>query len=151
MELGRVESGPMDDGVSGHEADYGEYRHRRGPLAPLGRIVADSVGELNFLRVLPVLAAHLKAIRRYTEHMDDEVTGMHASVERMEGEIRMLRADISGLEEKIGRLEPYLEDVNMAVRPFRRARARLPGRPPSRDVAEHPPLDESPDEASAAG
>jgi hypothetical protein len=135
----------MDEGLSDHETDYGDLRHRRGPLAPLGRLVADSVGELNFLRVLPVIASHLKAIRRYTEHMDDEVTGMHASVERMEGEIRSLRADITGLEEQIGRLEPYLQDVNMAVRPFRRARSRLPGRPAE-------PHGEPPSgEASAAG
>jgi hypothetical protein len=137
----------MDDGLSDQETGNGDFRHRRGPLAPLGRIVADSVGELNFLRVLPVLAAHLKAIRRYTEHMDDEVTGMHASVVRMEGEIRLLREDISGLEQRIGRLEPYLEDVNRAVRPFRRARARLPGRHPAHDVDEQAP----PDQASAAG
>jgi hypothetical protein len=137
----------MDDGLSDHETGDGDFRHRRGPLAPLGRIVADSVGELNFLRVLPILAAHLKAIRRYTEHMDDEVTGMHAAVERMEGEIRLLREDISGLEQRIGRLEPYLEDVNLAVRPFRRARARLPGRHPAHDGHEELP----PDQASAAG
>src|ERR1700730_289040 len=121
----------MDDGLSDHQSDFRDYRPRRGPLAPLGRIVANSVGEFNFLRVLPVLAAHLKAIRRYTEHMDDEVTGVHASGERMEGESVLLREDISGLEQRIGRLEPYLEDVNLAVRPFRRARARLPRRHPA--------------------
>ena len=133
----------MDDGLSDHETDYTDFGPRKGRLAPLGRLVADSVGELNFLRALPVIASHLKAIRRYTEHMDDEVTGMHASVERMELEIRSLRTDITGLEEKIGRLEPYLQDVNMAVRPFRR-RSRLPG------GAAEPDAD-SPPEVSAAG
>ena len=67
--------------------------------------------------------------------MDNEVTGMHASVERIEVEMRELSSRISALDARmesvegaIGRLEPYVADLNLAIRPLRRARARLPGR-----------------------
>lgn len=98
------------------------------------------LGELgasvNPLRVLAEVAADLRSIRKHTISMDREVTGMHASVERIEVEMRELTARISDLDQRMGsvesaviRLEPHIADVSLAMRPLRRARARFPGRP----------------------
>jgi hypothetical protein len=84
------------------------------------------------------VASDLRSIRKHTTSMDNEVTGMHASVERIEVEMRELSGRIGALDQRmesvegaIGRLEPYVADLNLAMRPLRRARARLPGRPDS--------------------
>ncbi|HWE34004.1 MAG TPA: hypothetical protein VG410_10995 [Solirubrobacteraceae bacterium] len=114
------------------------------------------LGELgasvNPLRLLSQLAADLSSIRKHTISMDREVTGMHASVERMEIEMRELSSRIGALDERMAsvesavvRLEPYVADLNLALRPLRRARARFPNRP----VPEPPGTDEEPqDDAS---
>jgi chromosome segregation ATPase len=114
------------------------------------------LGELgaavNPLRLLSQLAADLSSIRKHTVSMDREVTGMHASVERIEVEMRELTARITELDERMGsvesavvRLEPYVADLNLALRPLRRARARFPNRP----VSEEPAADgEAPSEAA---
>jgi chromosome segregation ATPase len=109
------------------------------------------LGELgaavNPLRLLSQLAADLSSIRKHTISMDREVTGMHASVERIEVEMRELTARITELDERMGsvesavvRLEPYVADLNLALRPLRRARARFPNRP----LPEQPGVDEEP-------
>jgi len=97
--------------------------------------LGDLGAQVNPLRLLAQVAADLRAISRYTKSMDHEVTGMHASVERIEVEMRELSARIGALDRRmesvegaIGRLEPYVADLNLAIRPLRRARARLPGR-----------------------
>jgi archaellum component FlaC len=64
--------------------------------------------------------------------MDPEMVGMHASVERIEGQMGDLNHRIGDLaqrmadvERAVHRLEPHVKDVNLAVRPLRRARARM--------------------------
>lgn len=106
---------------------------RRGPL---GRVLGDSLGEVaQLLRLLPEVAHHLKKISRFTESMATEVRGMHAAVVRLENEVQGLREDVvsldarmAGIEQGMSRLEPHIADVNLAIRPLRRARARLPHR-----------------------
>jgi chromosome segregation ATPase len=105
-----------------------ESRRRFPGLGDLG-------AQVNPLRLLAQLAADLRSIRKHTISMDNEVIGMHASVERIEVEMRELSARIGALDRRmesvegaIGRLEPYVADLNLAIRPLRRARARLPGR-----------------------
>jgi uncharacterized coiled-coil protein SlyX len=46
------------------------------------------------------------------------------------------------VEGRMARLEPHIADVNLAVRPLRRARARLPQRAAAVEAAngEQPPL-----------
>jgi hypothetical protein len=90
------------------------------------------------------VASDLRSIRKHTTSMDNEVTGMHASVERIEVEMRELSGRIGALDQRmesvegaIGRLEPYVADLNLAMRPLRRARARLPGRPDSHADERH--------------
>ncbi len=115
--------------------------HRRIPgLGELGSAV-------NPLRLLSELAADLRSIRKHTISMDREVTGMHASVERIEVEMRDLTSRITDLDERMAsvesavvRLEPYVADLNLALRPLRRARARFPNRP----VPESPEAGEAP-------
>jgi hypothetical protein len=122
---------------------------RRGPL---GRVLGDSLGEVSqLLRLLPEVAHHLKKISRYTETMATEVRGMHAAVVRLEHEVQGLRVDVvsldarmSGIEAGMGRLEPHIADVNLAMRPLRRARARLPQRSPGNGDAIVAPLDPDP-------
>jgi hypothetical protein len=98
--------------------------------------IGDLGSAINPLRLLSEVAADLRSIRRHTISMDREVTGMHASVERMEVEMRELTARITDLdgrmasvEAAVGRLEPHIADVSLAMRPLRRARARFPTRP----------------------
>jgi hypothetical protein len=106
-----------------------EGRRRFPPIGDLGSAV-------NPLRLLSQVAADLRSIRGHTISMDREVTGMHASVERIEVEMRELTARITELDGRMAsveaaviRLEPHIADVNLAMRPLRRARARLPNRP----------------------
>jgi uncharacterized protein YoxC len=111
-------------------------RPGRRRIPTLGQLVSDGVGDVaGFLRVLPEIAVSLRAIRKHTEHMDAEVTGMHAAVERLDDEVVELRAQIAELDgrmatvaDAVTRLEPHIQDVNLAVRPLRRARARMAGR-----------------------
>jgi hypothetical protein len=115
-------------------------REPRRRLAPLGRLLAEPLSDLAsaaaFLRrVLPEISNDLKAINGHVANMDPEMVGMHASVERIEDHMGELSAKIGELglrmeavEAAINRLEPHVADVNLAVRPFRRARARLPTR-----------------------
>jgi chromosome segregation ATPase len=105
-----------------------EGRRRFAGLGDLG-------AQVNPIRMLAEVAADLRSIRKHTISMDREVTGMHASVERIEVEMRELSARIGALDDRmesvegaIGRLEPHIADVSLAIRPLRRARARLPGR-----------------------
>jgi hypothetical protein len=60
---------------------------------------------------------------------------MHAAVVRLEHEVQGLRQDVRGLDGRMesveagmARLEPHIADVNLAMRPLRRAKARLPHR-----------------------
>jgi chromosome segregation ATPase len=113
-----------------------ESRRRFPGLGDLG-------AQVNPLRLLAQLAADLRSIRKHTISMDREVTGMHASVERIEVEMRELSARIGALDDRmesvddaIGRLEPYIADLNLAIRPLRRARARLPGRADGQSAGE---------------
>jgi chromosome segregation ATPase len=116
-----------------------EDSQRGGRRPSIGRFVADSVGDLgsavNFLRVLPDIATDLRAIHEHTANMDREVTGMHAAVERLDVQMSALREKIGDLENRmaavegaVARLEPHVADVNLAMRPLRRVRARLPRR-----------------------
>jgi len=116
-----------------------EGRRRFPPLGDLGAAV-------NPLRLLSEVAADLRSIRKHTISMDREVTGMHASVERIEVEMRELTARITDLDGRMAsvesaviRLEPHIADVNLAMRPLRRARARVPTRPQADEpqVGEH--------------
>lgn len=90
------------------------------------------------VRILPELAANLRAIRRATESMASEVRGMHTGVRRIELQVVELRDQVArmdgrvlAVEEHMGRLEPHIAEVNLAVRPLRRARARLAQRAPA--------------------
>jgi chromosome segregation ATPase len=132
-----------------------------------GRRRIPALGDLgaaaNPLRLLSELAADLRVISKHTVHMDREVTGMHASVERIEDEMRALTDRIGALDERMAavegaveRLEPYVADLNLALRPLRRARARFPKAAPA-DAAEivaeaaADADDEPPAERSATG
>jgi len=120
---------------SGDADELGQQGRLR--LPSLGRILgeplADLVAAAAFLRhVLPEIAADLAAIRSHVGSMDPEMVGMHASVERIECHMEDLNERIGDLaqrmtsvERAVERLEPHVADVNLAVRPFRRARARM--------------------------
>lgn len=124
----------MDDGETTSRASTREARgERRRP--PLGRLLADGLGDLNVLRLLPEVTSHLRAIRRFTQSMDSEVRSMNAGVRRLgvqleelKGQVAQLDSRVGEMEERVGRLEPHLADVSLAIRPLRRARARLPQR-----------------------
>jgi chromosome segregation ATPase len=120
--------------------------------------LGDLGASVNPLRLLSQLAADLGSIRRHTISMDREVTGMHASVERIEVEMRELTSHIAELDERMAsvesavvRLEPYIADLNLALRPLRRARARFPNRPVAEQPAgaEPPAGDEEPPSEAA--
>src|ERR1700683_3693255 len=80
--------------------------------------LGDLGAQINPIRLLAEVAADLRSIRKHTISMDREVTGMHASVERIEVEMRELSARIGALDQRmesvegaIGRLEPYVADL----------------------------------------
>src|SRR5438105_4269069 len=120
---------------SGEPDELGQQGRLR--LPALGRILGEPLADLAaaaaFLRrVLPEIAADLAAIRSHVGSMDPEMVGMHASAERIEGEMGDLNARIGDLAERMAaveravvRLEPHVADVNLAVRPLRRAWARV--------------------------
>jgi uncharacterized protein YoxC len=105
--------------------------------SPLGRVIAEPLADLvstaRFLsKVLPEVARELRAIRTHVACMDPEMVGMHSAVRRIHGEINSLNGRIdelsehmAGVETAVTRLEPHIADVNLAMRPLRRARARL--------------------------
>jgi septal ring factor EnvC (AmiA/AmiB activator) len=120
--------------------EEGASRAPRRRIPTLGQVVSDSFSDVaGLLRVLPEIAGSLRTIARLVEHMDVEVTQMHAAVERLDDEMRDVRDGFGELRESledlddrmatigaaITRLEPHIADVNLAVRPLRRARARL--------------------------
>lgn len=131
----------MDEVSAQAEAADGESGHSWGWMrSPLGRVIgeplADLVSTARFLsRVLPDVARELRAIRIHVASMDPEMVGMHGAVRRIEGDIKTLNGRIDELSEHMAavemavtRLEPHVADVNLAMRPLRRARARLPTR-----------------------
>ncbi len=122
-------------GSSGDATDFEQHGWLRLPSVGrmLGEPLADLVAAAAFLRrVLPEIAADLGAIRTHVGSMDPEMVGMHASVERIEGQMGDLNYRIGELadrmadvERAVERLEPHVKDVNLAVRPLRRAWARM--------------------------
>jgi chromosome segregation ATPase len=128
--LHRDRAGSVAGAAPGRVAADMEGRRRFPPIGDLGSAA------VNPLRVLAEVAADLRSIRKHTISMDREVTGMHASVERIEVQMQELTARITDLdtrmesvESAVIRLEPHIADVNLAMRPLRRVRGRLPTRP----------------------
>jgi predicted nuclease with TOPRIM domain len=132
----------MEEVSAQADAEGPESGQSRGWMrSPLGRVIgeplADLVSTARFLStVLPEVARELRAIRTHVASMDPEMVGMHSAVQRIEGEIRTLNGRIDELSEHMAavetavtRLEPHIADVNLVMRPLRRARARLPTRP----------------------
>jgi predicted nuclease with TOPRIM domain len=130
------------DELSAHaESDgLGSGQTRGWMRSPLGRVIGEPIYDLvstaRFLStVLPEVARELRAIRKHVASMDPEMVGMHRAVQRIEGEMKSLNERIDDLgdhmaavETAVTRLEPHVADVNLAMRPLRRARARLPTR-----------------------
>lgn len=119
----------------------GESQARGWMRSPLGRVLGepllDLVATARFLStVLPEVVRELHAIRGHVASMDPEMVGMHGAVQRIEGDMQTLNERVQDLgdrmaavETAVARLEPHVADVNLAMRPLRRARARLPPRP----------------------
>ena len=83
--------------------------------------------------MLPEVARELGAIRIHVTSMDPEMVWMPRAGRRIHGEIKSLNGRVdelsehmAGVETAVTRLEPHIADVNLAMRPLRRARARLP-------------------------
>jgi hypothetical protein len=118
----------------------GESQIRGWMRSPLGRVIGEPLSDLvataRFLStVLPEVARELRAIRGHVASMDPEMIGMHRAVQRIEGDMNTLNARVEELSDHmvaveiaVNRLEPHVADVNLAMRPLRRARARLPTR-----------------------
>jgi hypothetical protein len=119
-----------------------EEERRRRP--GIGQIVSGSVGDIgSVLRLVPDIANYLRSISFHVKHMDIEVGAMVSGVRDLNEEMREMRAEIHGLRaliidldermktvaDAVERLEPHIADVNLAVRPLRRAGARFRGRP----------------------
>lgn len=126
------------DAESERSADSQTRGWMRSPLGRvLGEPLSDLVATARFLSsVLPEVARELRAIRGHVASMDPEMIGMHRAVQRIESDMRTLNQQVEELndhmvavETAVGRLEPHIADVNLVMRPLRRARARLPTRP----------------------
>ncbi len=132
----------MHESSADAESDREEAGQTRGWMrSPLGRVLAEPLVDLlataRFLsRVLPEVVRELRAIRGHVASIDPEMIGMHRAVMRIEDDMQTLNQRLGELSQRmaavetaVARLEPHVADVNLAVRPLRRARARLPTRP----------------------
>jgi hypothetical protein len=92
---------------------------RRGPIdvMQIPRLIGGALADIRTIAegmaTLPKLLLSLDGIRSRVDSLDDEVKKMRAAVETMGG-------DVSGLEASIARLEPHLEDVSRVTHPLRR-------------------------------
>ena len=89
----------------------------------LGGALSDIRRIADGMAALPKLVESLGAIQARVERLDAEVREMRAGVEGMGGDVTDLRAGIE-------RLEPHLEDVSRAARPLRRIGERAWRREP---------------------
>lgn len=135
----------MDELADGAGFEDFDERAEEGPArgwmrSQLGRVISEPLADLVstatlLSTVLPQVATELQAIHKHVASIDPEMVGMHSAVRRIEGEIQALNAridelgaEMSAVETAVARLEPHVADVNLAMRPLRRARARLPTR-----------------------
>jgi hypothetical protein len=100
-------------------ADDERALDRRGPIdvMQIPRLIGGALADIRTIAegmaTLPKLLLSLDGIGARVDSLDDEVKKMRAAVESMGG-------DVSGLEASIARLEPHLEDVSRVAHPLRR-------------------------------
>lgn len=132
----------MDEIPDGAESEHGSAGQARGWMrSPLYRVLGEPLSDLVatahlLTTVLPAVVRELRSIGGHVASIDPEMVGMHKAVQRIESDMKVLSERIEELgdhmaavETAVIRLEPHIADVNLAVRPLRRARARLPLRP----------------------
>ena len=69
----------------------------------------------------------LEEIREDVRTLDEEVRRMRAGVDGLGEHVEVLPEQLAMINEGFALLGPELHDINQAVRPLRRARARLGG------------------------
>ena len=99
------------------------------PLSLVRRRILAGLGEVNILRLLPAVAADLRAIRGFVGTVAREVTEMNASVGRIEPEVVEVGRRLDGLElrtvaieEALALLRGHMEQLDETLHPLRRRR-----------------------------
>ena len=90
------------------------------------KVMRDSVA------ILPEVAKTLEEIRSATVEMADEVHQMRMGVDGLGDEVKSMRTALEPMvshldvvAERVGALEPRLEDLSLALHPMRRATGKL--------------------------
>ncbi len=125
-----IDIGPITDGLRDISASL--------------RLVRDSVA------LLPEVAKSLEEIREATSAMAKEVHQMRTGVDGLGDEVKSMRTALEPMvshldvvAERVGALEPRLEDLSLALHPMRRATGKLGRRRAANgDVADEPATDE---------
>lgn len=116
-------------------------------VKPLVGVVGTVAGELIALLRLPstlVGVGHsLEEIREDVRTLDEEVRRMRAGVDGLGEHVEVLPEQLAMISEGFALLGPELHDINQAVRPLRRARARLGGSAGASGGAQAPDAAES--------
>jgi hypothetical protein len=128
MKIAGVELDPLTKGI--------------GSISESIRIIRDSVA------LLPDLLEKLEGIEEGVRFMADEVHKMRLGVDSLGGEVEGVRTAVAPLvphmdrvAERVERLEPRLEDLSLALHPFRRAGSKFSRQRLANGLAEEVHLD----------
>lgn len=93
----------------------------------LGTIAGELIALVRLPSTLVGVGRDLNAIRADVQTLDEEVRRMRAGVDGLGTYVEPLPEQMAQIAEGFALLGPELHDINQAVRPLRRARARLGG------------------------
>ncbi len=112
MKIAGIDLSPVTDGL--------------GSISESIRVIRDSVS------LLPEVVKNLEEIQKGVRYMADEVHKMRVGVDGLGGEVHAMRLAVEPLVEHLDKvsanveaLEPRLEDLNLAIHPFRRATSKV--------------------------
>jgi hypothetical protein len=113
-------------------AGSGDERGHRGRKSPVQRLLSP-VGDVGtLLRDLRKIIGSLEVIAEHVISLDEEFKRMNQSVTEMRDEVKVMSAGVQPLDQRLQevregfeRIEPMLENMNLAIHPLRRARRKL--------------------------
>lgn len=102
-------------------------------IGVLGLVGKELVAIVRLPSTLVGVAGTLVAIREDVERLNEEMLRMRRGVDEIGENTEPLPEQLAQISEGFALLGPELHEINKAVRPLRRARARLSGSPAERD------------------
>lgn len=93
----------------------------------LGAVAGELIALVRLPSTLVGVGRDLSSIRADVQTLDEEVRRMRAGVDGLGVHVEPVPEQMAQIAEGFALLGPELHDINQAVRPLRRARARLAG------------------------